>query len=84
MIEFLIAAIAFAAMALLLFYRLVDGPTVADRIVAGDAIDLLIAASLVCYSLYSGRGVYLDVALVVAVLGFIGTLMLTKYLEGSL
>ena len=84
LIELLIAAIFFAVLAVMIFYRLAIGPTLADRVIAGDAIDLLTVASLVCYSLYTGRGIYLDVALVVAMLGFVGTLLIAKYLEGSL
>ena len=84
MIELLIAAIFFALLALMLFYRLAFGPTLADRAIAGDAIEMLAATSLLCYALYSGRGLYLDISLVVAILGFIGTLLIAKYLEGSL
>ncbi|MBO7666966.1 MAG: cation:proton antiporter [Firmicutes bacterium] len=84
MIELLIAAIFFALLALMLFYRLAFGPTLADRAIAGDAIEMLAATSLLCYALYSGRGIYLDISLVVAILGFIGTLLIAKYLEGSL
>lgn len=84
MIELLIAAIFFALLALILFYRLAFGPTLADRAIAGDAIEMLAATSLLCYALYSGRGIYLDISLVVAILGFIGTLLIAKYLEGSL
>jgi multisubunit Na+/H+ antiporter MnhF subunit len=84
LIELLIAAIFFALLALMLFYRLAFGPTLADRAIAGDAIEMLAATSLLCYALYSGRGIYLDISLVVAILGFIGTLLIAKYLEGSL
>ena len=84
LIELLIAAIFFALLALMLFYRLAFGPPLADRAIAGDAIEMLAATSLLCYALYSGRGIYLDISLVVAILGFIGTLLIAKYLEGSL
>lgn len=84
LIELLIAAIFFALLALLLFYRLAFGPTLADRAIAGDAIEMMAATSLLCYALYSGRGIYLDISLVVAILGFIGTLLIAKYMEGSL
>ena len=84
MIELLIAAIFFALLALMLFYRLAFGPTLADRAIAGDAIEMLAATSLLCYALYSGRGIYLDISLVVAILSFLGTLLIAKYMEGSL
>ena len=84
MIELLIAAIFFALLALILFYRLAFGPTLADRAIAADAIEMMAATSLLCYALYSGRGIFLDISLVVAILSFIGTLLIAKYMEGSL
>lgn len=84
MMEFLIAAIVFAVLALLLLYRIFRGPTAADRICAADALDLVSALALVLYSLYTGRAIYLDIALVVALLGFVGTVFVARYLEGRL
>lgn len=39
---------------------------------------------LVLFSLYTGRIIYLDIALVDATLGFIGTVFVSRYLEGRL
>ena len=63
MIEVLIFAAAFAFLAVILLYRLAKGPTAADRMVAGDSIDVLVCCALMLYSLYSGRGIYLDIHL---------------------
>ena len=81
---FLYCAICFVVLALVLIVRLVIGPTVADRAVVADAIDVLCDMGLVLFALYSGRGIYLDIALITAVLGFIGTTLVGKYLEGKL
>ncbi len=81
MTAFLIGAILCVALDLLLLWRVFRGPTAADRICAMDALDLVTALALVLYSLYSGRGIYLDIALVVALLGFVGTVFVGRYLE---
>lgn len=82
MIEFLIAAIIYVILALLLLYRVFRGPTAADRMCAADALDLVSASALVLYSLYTGRSIYLDIAMVAGLLGFVGTVFVARYLEG--
>ncbi|MFH1470679.1 MAG: monovalent cation/H+ antiporter complex subunit F [Candidatus Micrarchaeota archaeon] len=66
-----------------LCYRVFRGPTVADRVLATDAIGVLIANALGLLSVEFGRSIYLDVAIVVAALGFIGTVAISKVLEGG-
>ena len=77
-------AICFAVLALCLVIRLVKGPSVADRAGAADSIDILSDMALVLYALYSQRAAFLDIALVTAILGFIGQTLIAKYLEGRL
>ena len=84
MIGLLIAAIAMVVLALALIYRILKGPTVADRVAALDTLDLVISLALAVYSLYTGRGIYLDIALVVALLGFISTVFVGRYIERRL
>ncbi len=84
MIGLLIAAICLVALALALLFRIFRGPTAADRICALDALDLILALALALYSLYTGRGIYLDIALVVALLGFVSTVFVGRYLERRL
>ena len=82
--EFIFFAICFVVLALLLIYRVFKGPSVADRAIAGDAIDMMSDMALILFALYSGRSVYLDIALVTAILGFIGTTLVGRYMEGRL
>ena len=84
MIDLLIAAIFFALLALVLVYRIAKGPTPADRMVAGDACDDLLCCAMILYAMYSGRGIFLDIALVGALLGIIDTMLVGRYLEGRL
>ncbi len=80
----IIGAICYAVLAIALFYRLIVGPKAADRMLAADGIDNLTCLMLGFYSLYSGRGIYLDIAIVTALLGFISTVFVARYLEGRL
>lgn len=84
MTELVFFAICFAVLALCLMIRLILGPSVADRAVAADSIDLLADMALVLFALYSGRSIFLDIALITAVLGFIGSTVVARYLEGRL
>lgn len=84
MIVLLIAAVILAVLALALIFRIFRGPTAADRVCALDALDLLLALALALYSLYTGRSVYLDIALVVALLGFVSTVFVGRYIEGRI
>ncbi len=82
--EFLFFAICFIVLAVMLLYRVVAGPTVADRALSADCVDTLCDMGLILFALYSGRSVFLDIALVTAVLGMIGTIIIGRYLGGSL
>ena len=81
MSDFVIFAILFAALAILNLFRLIKGPHAADRMVAADAADILITCALILFSLYSGRAVYLDIALLSALLGIIDTMLVGRYLD---
>lgn len=80
----IVVSILYIVLAITLVYRVFKGPSAVDRVVAGDSIDLLTVVALVLFAVYSGRGIYLDIALTLAILGFIGTLLISKYLEGKL
>ena len=78
MIEFLIAAIICVVLDLFLLVRVLNGPTAVDRLCGIDSM------GLAAYTMYTGRIIYLDVALVDAALGFFGTVFVSRYLEGRL
>ena len=60
--------------------RLVKGPAAADRIVALDLISILIVAFLAAYSIYAGETSFLDVAIGYALIAFLGTVALARFL----
>ncbi len=64
--------------------RFIKGPTASDRVVALDTISIIATASLVFMGYIFNRYIYLDVALIYGVLGFIGVIIIARYLEGAL
>ena len=81
MTDLAIFAVFFAILAVLNLYRLAKGPRAADRQVAGDCADILVSMAMVLFSLYSGRGIYLDIAIISAMLGIIDTMLVGRYLD---
>ena len=69
---------------LLCLLRMLKGPSSADRAVAVDTSATVTTALLVLLGFVFKRYVYLDVALVYAVLTFIGAVAIARYLEGGL
>jgi multicomponent K+:H+ antiporter subunit F len=68
-----------AAMALNL-WRLIRGPDKADRILALDTLSINAIALVVLFGILVGSTVYIEAALVIAMMGFVGTAALCKFL----
>ncbi|MGH2372555.1 MAG: monovalent cation/H+ antiporter complex subunit F [bacterium] len=69
------------AMALCLL-RLIRGPHLGDRVVAGDTIALVLVNVVAVLGMRAGTRLYADVAAVVAILGFIGTVAAARFVRG--
>ena len=76
-LSFAIGAFA-VAMAMNLF-RLLRGPGVTDRILALDTMYVNTIALLVLAGLREGSTIFFEAALVIAMLGFVGTVVLSKF-----
>ncbi|MEE8535735.1 MAG: monovalent cation/H+ antiporter complex subunit F [Kiloniellales bacterium] len=63
--------------------RAVLGPTVYDRILAVNAFGALTVALIAVFGFLTERPEFLDIALVYALINFIGTIAVTKYVEYS-
>ena len=72
-------AVLLISMVLALF-RLIRGPAAADRIVALDLISVLIVAFMAAYAIFSGETSFLDVAIGYALIAFLGTVALARFL----
>ena len=68
---------------LLVLVRLVRGPAAADRIVALDLMSILIVAFLATYSVFAREISFLDVAIGYALVAFLGTVALARFLMHS-
>ena len=66
---------------LLAFIRLVTGPTLPDRIVAMDLFGVLVVGMIVVLAGWSGVSATLDAAMVIALIGFLGTIAYATYVE---
>ena len=64
--------------------RLVIGKTVIDRVVAIDMLTVISISLIALYAQISGRFVYIDVALVYALLSFLAVLAIARFLERGL
>ncbi len=67
--------------ALLNLYRLVQGPDAPDRILALDTLYINGIALITLLDLVLGTRLYLEAAMLMAVIGFVGTVALAKYLK---
>lgn len=67
---------------LLLLFRVLMGPTAADRVVAVDIFGILIVGLCALLSIVTGKNWYVDIGIAWALQSFVGTLALAKYLEG--
>ena len=65
------------------FIRLVKGPTLPDRVIAIDLIGVLMVCILVLTSSATAHQAFLDVAMVVALVSFVGTVAYARYIERS-
>lgn len=78
----LYATIAMVVLAALLnVYRLIKGPDAPDRVLALDTLYVNAIALIILLGLTLGTRMYLEAALLIAVMGFVGTVAMAKYLK---
>lgn len=76
-----IALTMLALGAVITFLRLIAGPSLPDRVIAIDLIGILIVCILVVVAGDFGQQVFLDVAMVIALISFVGTVAYARYVE---
>lgn len=82
MLNVLILLIALSL--LLTLIRFVKGPTHVDRVVSFDSMSIIATSMLVVLSFYFKNSLYLDVAFVFGLIGFVGTVVFAKFLDKEL
>lgn len=83
-LELMLVSVVLVILAIVLLYRVFKGPHVIDRVVAADCIDIILGLVMIAYGCFEGRGIYVDLGLIITLLGFIGTVLISKYMEGEL
>jgi len=80
-IVFITVGIVLAITSFFCLYRAVKGPSAPDRVVAVNVIGTKTLVILVLFAFIYGRTLYIDVAIVYALINFILTLTISRYLE---
>lgn len=75
-----LATILLALAAALCFWRLLKGPDIVDRIMALDTLSIIAIALIVGYGIRTDNPAYFEMALLIALLGFVATVALSKHL----
>ncbi len=75
-----VAQICLALAMLCAAYRLIRGPRAQDRILGLDTMYVIAMLLLITFGIRTGSTLYFEVALVIALLGFVATVALAKFL----
>lgn len=74
-----------AVLSLFVGYRVIRGPTTPDRVVGLDTVGTNVVAIAVLYALLTGQAFFVDVSLVLAIIGFLTTIAVARYVtEGDI
>jgi multicomponent Na+:H+ antiporter subunit F len=80
----LISVVVLAVLIVIAMVRLFAGPTAPDRVVALDAVNTMTVAAMILLGVVYQQIIFIDVAIVYALLSFVGTLYIAKYLGGGI
>jgi len=69
---------------LLTLYRFIKGPSASDRLVSFDVMTVSSLSIIALIAKFSGRLIYLDVAIVYGLLSFLGVIIVARYFEKGL
>lgn len=69
---------------ILSLYRFFKSGSLVDRVIAFDIMNIISVSLIAMITLFSGRTIYIDVALIYGLLSFLGVIIIARYLEKSL
>jgi len=75
------ASVMLIAAVFIAFFRLLKGPSLADRVVALDLLSTLAVGIIALFTIFTGEAVFLDVAIILALISFLGTIAFARYIE---
>lgn len=79
----LIALFVVAISLVLVFVRLVLGPTLPDRVVALDMLSVVTISLVALIAIITGQAAYLDAAIILALISFLATIAFARYVEAQ-
>lgn len=81
--EYLVVLVILLLCVIMAIIRVVIGPTAPDRVVGLDTINTIVIVGMIVFGAALNEAIYIDVAIVYALLSFVTTLFIAKYLEGG-
>lgn len=66
---------------LMVIIRLIKGPDIVDRVVALDLVITIGIATITAYSVRTKQAIYLDIAMILALIAFLGTIAFSYYIN---
>jgi multicomponent Na+:H+ antiporter subunit F len=66
---------------IIIFVRFIKGPTLSDRVVSLDLLLTTGIGIIAIYSIYTDQPTFLDIAMILALIAFLGTVAFSYYLE---
>ncbi|HTN69440.1 MAG TPA: monovalent cation/H+ antiporter complex subunit F [Dysgonamonadaceae bacterium] len=75
-----VVIVVLAASAILVLYRFIKGPTLPDRVTAVDLITTMVIAIIVVFSILWDSPNFFDVAMVLSLISFLGSISYAFYL----
>lgn len=64
-------------------YRLLAGPSLADRVIGIDGLLVVGVSAIALRAMQTGEGAFLPVAVVATLVGFVGTAVVARFIEGQ-
>ena len=80
-IAILIGFVCMLLALLLAFIRLVKGPSMYDRIAAMDLMASITMGFILIYSIVINKSMYVDIAIIISLISFIGTVAISTFLK---
>jgi multicomponent Na+:H+ antiporter subunit F len=80
---YLLVVISLTLCSILALIRVIRGPSAPDRVVGVDTINTMVIVGMIAFGIAYREVIYIDVAIVYALLSFISTLFIARYLEGG-
>lgn len=77
----IISTIILAFSILASLYRVIKGPSIADRVISLDSIGINLIGIVAIVSLFLNTQAFLEVILLIGILAFIGTVAFSKFIE---